>query len=78
MQVFAFWDVLTMGRVEENSMQCGTAGSIPLPVELHEASALTFDSINSMSLDGQVGPSITAPSVAGRHTRTTLSQEMES
>jgi hypothetical protein len=38
LQVFAVWDILTMGRVEENSMQCGLLG-IPLPVEVDEIEA---------------------------------------
>jgi hypothetical protein len=65
-QVFAVWDILTMGRVEENSMQCGLLG-IPLPIEVDESEVFHV----SVDLDrGEMpGPSTTRKVPSGRHLR---------
>jgi hypothetical protein len=56
-QVFAFWDVLVMGRVEECSMQCAAPG---VPVELDDSEMhvqLSMEMIDTQS--DFVGPSRT-------------------
>jgi hypothetical protein len=59
------WDVLTMGRVEEHSMQCNAPG-IPLPVELDDAEEI---SVSVGLAESRAGPSLTKPVPSGRHAR---------
>lgn len=69
MQIFAVWDVLTMGRVEERSMQCGAAG-IPLPVEVEDSGDVFNVSMDLDRADAALPP-LARKLPSGRHLRAT-------